>query len=140
MTGAWRLAMTWPLGVVAASVCGVADAEPIGRLFFTPEYRVALERQRRLGIGDQGKPVSLDGVVAGSRGGLTIWTNQHVRHGSRADPTAPVVVPTQDASRATIFFSDSAPVALKVGETLDLTTGLRTDSLAGGRVTVNRQR
>ena len=62
------------------ALTGQAQAEPLGRLFFTPERRAALERQRQLNIQEtrtiEGSTVSLDGVVTRSSGKTTVWVNQ----------------------------------------------------------------
>ena len=62
------------LAVVAPA--NAADAAPLGRLFFTPERRAALERQRAFNIQEaqtlQGSSMSLDGVVYRSGGTSTV--------------------------------------------------------------------
>ena len=71
-----------PFVLMAAAVmpAGAADSAPLGRLFFTPERRAALERQRTPNLQEaqtlQGNSMSLDGVVYRSGGKSTVWINQ----------------------------------------------------------------
>lgn len=53
--------------------------QALGRLFFTPEKRAALERSRRLNLRQaqqmEGETLSLDGIVRRSDGSGTAWIN-----------------------------------------------------------------
>lgn len=72
---AFRLASGLLSLTVLAPACA-ADAPELGRLFFTPEKRAALERQREFNIQEaqtlQGNTMSLDGVVYRSGGKSTV--------------------------------------------------------------------
>ena len=54
-------------GLAAFMAANAADAPELGRLFFTPDRRIALERQRTFNVQEaqtlQGTTMSLDGVV-----------------------------------------------------------------------------
>ncbi len=93
-------------------------AEPLGRLFFTPEQRTQLDRQRQRGSADRAPEaiIRLDGIVAGSGGHTTAWIN-----GS----------PRRDADR-------TADADLRVGESINLVTHEKSDVVAPGAIRAGR--
>lgn len=105
------------LALLAMFVAAAASAETLGRLFFTREQRAALERQRQSGRGDlpveEAASVRLDGVIRDSSGRTTVW-----RNGQPAD---------------------SAQPAMKVGETVDMESGTRSDVVMPGAVRIERR-
>lgn len=101
----------------AAGVSMHAHAEALGRLFFTPEQRQVLDRQRLHGDGeDSAAAIRLDGIVRKPSGRRVVWIN-----GRSRDETA----------------SDTAH-GLRVGESLDLATGDKRDVVPYGSVTPGR--
>jgi hypothetical protein len=103
-------------------------AQELGRLFFTPEQREALDARRRARVPD--KPTAapvlaspttrVDGYVRRSDGKHTVWVN-----GDTADDSAP-----QADGRVAVPAGDSRPrVRLKPGEVLDRGSGEVTDVL-----------
>ncbi len=56
-----------------------AKGEALGRLFFTPAERAALDRQRLLGAqevqAEQAATLSINGIVRSSGGTTTVWIN-----------------------------------------------------------------
>ena len=99
-----------------------APAQEIGRLFFTPEQRAALDARRRARVPDRpaATPVAaspttrLDGYVRRSQGPSTVWVN-----GSNVDEATP----GNDARVSVPVGDGGARVRLKPGETLDRNTG-----------------
>jgi len=99
-----------------------AQAQDIGRLFFTPEQREALDARRRARVPDRpaAAPVlaapttRLDGYVRRSQGPSTVWVN-----GSSVDEATP----GNDARVSVPVGDGGARVRLKPGETLDRNTG-----------------
>lgn len=99
-----------------------AQAQEIGRLFFTPEQRAALDARRRARVPD--KPAAapivaspttrLDGYVRRSSGPSTVWVNGATVDGASPGGDSRVSVPVGDSG---------ARVRLKPGETLDRGTG-----------------
>ena len=83
--------------VVAANV---AAAESLGRLFFTPKERVALDRGKagqpaelvELTPVEPRRPVEMNGYVARSDGKTTVWLDGEPRYrqeiGTRLNPSA----------------------------------------------------
>ena len=114
------------------------QAQELGRLFFTPEERAALDARRKARLPD--KPAStpaaaapvtrVDGFVRRSAGPSTVWVN-----GAPAEDASP----GSDA-RVSVPLGDRAGrVRLKPGETLDRGTGEVHDVLGpNGEVRVRR--
>jgi hypothetical protein len=97
------------------------QAQELGRLFFTPEERAALDARRRARLPD--KPTAapaaastvtrVDGFVRRSDGPSTVWVN-----GATSDEASPGI-----DSRVSIPIGERARVRLRPGETLDRGTG-----------------
>jgi hypothetical protein len=116
-----------------------AEPPALGRLFFTPERRLALERQRSHNVHQaqalQGTTMSLDGVVYRSSGKSTVWINQHPQNEADAARTGvAATLSLQNPGRAVISPGEDTPTQLKVGEALNRATGERNTRLGGGGV------
>jgi hypothetical protein len=103
-------------------------AQDVGRLFFTPEQRAALDARRKARVPDKPAAVPLivspttrlDGYVRRADGRSTVWVN-----GASVDDAAP-----QGDGRVSVGVGDSrARVQLKPGEVLDRGSGEVTDVL-----------
>jgi hypothetical protein len=106
-----------------------ALADDLGRLFFTPQERQELDRQRASNIVDREAPaaaslVTVNGQVTRSGGKTTTWING-VAHDDTYRSRDPARVGVQGRS-------------VKVGETLDRSRGAVTDPLQGGEIRINR--
>ena len=130
------------LAALAVALALVATARPVlasglGRLFFTPEQRRQLDRQREGERQPRADSATLliDGVVRRSDGATTVWINgvpQRERlPGIRILPSA------QDPSRVTLGIEGDAPVRLRVGEAFKRATQERDDGLAGGSIDIH---
>jgi hypothetical protein len=114
------------------------DAE-LGRLFFTPERRAALDRQRQFNIQEiraiQGESLSLDGIVQRSSGKRTVWINGRPQT-ERDEPQTGIGVAINPHSpgNAQIRSGDEAATRLNVGEAINRSTGERDTRLGGGSV------
>jgi hypothetical protein len=103
--------------VMAASLLLAASApraEPVGRFFFAPQERAALEALRHNiaapGVRAASGPITVNGLVTSSRGGNTVWINGAPQHEGE-QITAP--------GEITVQFPDSTRRhPLKVGQTL----------------------
>lgn len=126
-------------GVVLLVPAHAADPGELGRLFFTPERRATLERQRTLNVQEtqalQGTTMSLDGVVYRSSGKATVWVNRQAQTENEASRTgvSAVISPTAPG-RAMLAPGEEAPAQLKVGEAMNRATGERNTRLGGGSV------
>lgn len=117
-----------------------AHAQEVGRLFFTPEQREALDARRRARVPDKPAPAPivvspttrLDGYVRRSDGRATVWVN-----GASLDDASP-----QADGRVSVRVGDSgARVRLKPGEVLDRGSGEVTDVLGpSGEIRVRVRR
>jgi hypothetical protein len=136
-TALWRAVLAW---AAAIALQGSAHAEDqvLGRLFFTPERRAALDRQRHLHVEEarivEGANLTLDGVVRRSSGRSTVWINgvPHDDHASSAEVQSRI--DRHDTSRVTLKAGGEAPASLKVGESINRATGEKQDGLDGGYV------
>jgi len=116
-----------------------AQTDSLGRLFFTPEKRLLLERQRASNIQAaqslEGETMSLDGVVQRSSGKSTVWINGRAQEENEAARTGVNVRLTpKDPGRAQLSPGEELPTQLKVGEAINRATGERNDRLGGGVV------
>ena len=116
-------------------------AEELGRLFFTPEQRQALDARRRARMPDRpSAPIvtspttRLDGYVQRGNGKSTVFVN-----GEPVPESAPEA-PRIGGSRATVNVGESgARTALKPGETLDRGTGEVRDVVPEGQIRIERR-
>jgi len=126
-------------GIMLAASCS-AWAEPLGRLFMTPERRAVLERQRQLNIQEvqtiEGSTVTVDGVVTRSSGRSTVWVNQRPQNENTLGTGVTTHVSPANPGRVTIAPGEEAPASLKVGESINRGTREKTDALGDGRITV----
>jgi hypothetical protein len=131
------------LALVLACGSGALQAQELGRLFFTPEQRAALDARRKARVPD--KPAAaaivspttrLDGFVKRSSGPSTVWVNGESL--LETSPEAPRIgVNRPNDGRVSVGVGDSgARVGLKPGETLDRGTGEVRDLIGGGRIEV----
>lgn len=124
--------------LLLAAAC-TANAEELGRLFFTPERRATLDRQRALNIQEartlQGNTMSLDGIVYRSGGRATVWINNQAQAAGDSSRTGvSAVVSSKTPGSAVLAPGEEAPAQLKVGETVNRATGKRNTRLGGGAV------
>ena len=124
---------------------GQAAAQELGRLFFTPEQRDALDARRKARLPD--KPAAsapspttrIDGYVQRSRGKSTVWVNgEAVPDGTQ--PEGLRLRRGTDASRVTVTTGeDGRRREMRVGETLDRATGGVKDVVGDGEVRIERR-
>jgi hypothetical protein len=132
------------LAAVVFSVGG-AEAQELGRLFFTPEQRAALDARRKARVPD--KPAAaavispttrMDGFVKRSGGPATVWVN-----GESLPENAPEA-PRIQAGRAgnpsvSISVGETGRrAALRPGEVLDRGNGEVRDVIGEGEIRIRR--
>jgi hypothetical protein len=125
--------------LIALLLPGVAFAQEVGRLFFTPEQRAALDARRKARVPD--KPAAtvvaspttrVDGFVKRSGGPSTVWVNgEALTEGAGDAPRigAQVSVPLGEGGRR---------ANLKPGETLDRGSGEVRDVIGDGEIRIRR--
>jgi hypothetical protein len=115
-------------------------AQEVGRLFFTPDQRAALDARRKARVPDKPAAVvvaspttRVDGYVQRSGGNSTVWVNGEPLPEGTAD--APRVGP-----RVSIPLGEGGRRAgLKPGEVLDRGTGEVRDVIGDGEIRIQRQ-
>lgn len=130
------------LALLCALAANAPAAEPLGRLFFTPEQRAALDARRKARVPDKpaatavASPVTrVDGYVKRSRGPSTVWMNgESLPEGS---PEAPRIEGPSRGVSITVGESGRR-VQLKPGESLDRGTGEVRDVIGDGEIEVRR--
>jgi hypothetical protein len=130
-------------GLILALVAGNCLGQELGRLFFSPEQRAALDARRKARMPDKPAAVvvtspttKVDGYVKRSAGPSTVWVNGEAlpegageapRIGRGADGR--VSVPVGEGGRR---------AALKPGEVLDRGTGEVRDVIGDGEIRIRR--
>lgn len=113
--------------------------ESLGRLFFTPERRAALDRARQLNIQEQqvaqGDVVTVNGLVTRSSGKRTAWVNGVPINENDTGGLRAVPAPRRNAVR--IAPNDRPATTVTVGTAVNRVTGEIDDNLGGGRVNVH---
>lgn len=121
----------------AASLPVAASAEELGRLFFTPERRLALDRQRQFNLIErqetpQDPTLTINGVVTRSSGKRTVWINGIPQEGSDA-----AITPSRSNPGKVVVQPDRGPATnASVGDTVNRNTGETDDLLDGGRIQI----
>lgn len=138
----------WTAALLAATLllaAAPAAAEELGRLFFTPERRAALERQRQLNIQEaqqqliEGATLSVSGVVQRSGGKTITWVNGAPQESMNPATGVRVEVDRANPGRATVVAGEEEPASLKVGEAINRATRETTTGVGDGRITVKRE-
>jgi hypothetical protein len=130
------------LGASAAVLlaCGgaLAQENSIGKLFFTPDRRAALEGQRQMDVQQarviEGDKLSVDGVVKRSSGKSTVWINGVAHHDRTLASEVQPRISDRDPGRVVLQAGDRLPASLRVGESVNRATGKTDDPLGGGRI------
>ena len=131
------------LALASLLAAPTAGAQELGRLFFTPEQRAALDARRRARVPDKpsaptvvSPTTRLDGYVKRTDGPSTVWVNGEGL--LETSPEAPRIGATRrDDGRVSVPVGEGgARVGLKPGELLDRGTGEVRDALGGGEVRV----
>jgi hypothetical protein len=120
-----------------------ATAQELGRLFFTPERRQALDRQRESRLilhreaaetaeAAEESALTIDGVVTRSSGRRTVWINGIARDGE----DIPVTPSRANPGRIVVRTPDGVDAEASVGDTVDRNTGETAGLLGGGQIRI----
>jgi len=118
-------------------------AQELGRLFFTPEQRAALDARRRARLPDKPAAVApspttrIDGSVRRSLGKSTVWVDgSAVPEGTQ--PEGLRIRRGGDPSRVSVIVGeDRRRIEMRVGETLDRGSGDVTDVIGRGEIRIH---
>ena len=137
-----RLGALALIGALAAPAGAQDAAPPLGRLFFTPERRQELDRQRQFKVPDRPElnadpTLTINGVVTRSSGKRTVWINGVAQNATPDGAT--VVSPRRDDPAQVVVQPPGAkPVKARVGDSVDRHRGEATDLLGGGSIKIRR--
>ncbi len=139
------------LVLLLAGLCaaGGARAQELGRLFFTPEQRAALDARRKARVPDKPaatpqaeSPITrINGAVQRSGGKSTVWVNgEAIPEGAQAGGAQ--VAPRNAGTGRVSIPAGEGPQRydLRVGESLDRGSGEVRDVLGEGEVKVGPRR
>lgn len=114
--------------LTTASLIGLAapaGAEPLGRLFFSPEERTALDRMRNntsTSAAASTEQITLNGLVRRSSGKTTTWINR-LPQNENETPQGVVVQGQPSKASALLLLPSGKQIQLKAGQTFDTTKG-----------------
>ncbi len=129
--------------LVCAAPLAYAE-ESLGRLFFNPEKRAVLERQRQLNVQVQetqtleGATVHLDGIIQRSGGKKTVWINGQAQNDNATPLGVAAKIVPGEPGRASLSAEGESPVNLKVGETVNRATRETDNGIDGGKIVVGK--
>jgi len=126
--------MRWLAFIIFMLPLVSSAAEPLGRLFFTPQQRATLDNARgqKIKIDVEVEPetpapleiISVNGVIKRSDGQSTVWINNRPLNEKRAPSGIKIISRSADDARVTLQLPQSSRnVDLKVGQNLDAITG-----------------
>lgn len=139
------------LAFVIAALLGApsANAQELGRLFFTPEQRAALDARRKARVPDKpaAAPVAespvtrINGAVQRSGGKSTVWVNGETIP-EDAQPGGARVSPRGAKPGSVSIPAGEGPQRqdLRVGESLDRGSGEVRDVLGDGEIKISPRR
>ena len=136
---------TRPLAIISALVIANALCAPViaeealGRLFFTPERRQALDHQREFNIQEnQVEPeepaLTINGVVSRSSGRRTVWVNGQPQDENEAPGGIVIDTTRQKPGEVEVRSDDKRIGRVNVGDTINRNTGDASPVLNGGRI------
>jgi hypothetical protein len=122
---------------LAAALATPAAAQEPGRLFFTPERRQALDRQRESSLVEHREAteepaLTIDGVVVRGSGRRTVWING-VAHDGEGLPVTPE---RANPGRVVVRTPDGLDAEAGVGDTVDRNTGETVGLLGDGQIRI----
>lgn len=120
-----------------------ADDGGLGRLFFTPERRQSLDRQRQLNVHDspasEDATLTINGVVVRSSGKRTAWINGVAQNENDSAAGISVTPKRRDPGRISVRPGETAATEARVGETINRNSGDASSLLDDGRIVVHRR-
>ena len=131
------------LTLMAAASPPVCADEELGRLFFTPERRQALDRQRELNIQEtqvipEDPTLTINGVVTRSSGKQTTWINGVAQNENDQPSGVTVTSSHKNPGKVLVRPNDQPGTQANVGDTVNRNTGEATDLLGDGQISVRR--
>ena len=137
-------AATLILGAALAAAALPCAAQELGRLFFTPEQRTALDARRKARVPDRpaaaavvAPTMRLDGYVKRSRGRSTVWVNSEALDESALE--SPHIPRGSADDRVSVPVGENrSRIQMRPGETLDRGNGEVRDVIGDGEIRIRR--
>ena len=128
------------LGLALPAWSLYAQEASLGRLFFTPERRASLERQRALNLPPEqtlgkGDMLALNGLVVRNNGQRTLWINGKTL--TEKSPLLQVKLHSEQPGKATLLTNNNQTNTLRVGNTVNLNSGAEASALGSGSIRVH---
>lgn len=124
--------------LIAILFAAPGRAEPLGRLFLSPDERAMLNRQRHDGRDASAAAgrVALNGLVRRSSGKTTVWINQRPQDDNESPQGVTVLKSSTGTAAVPLQLPSGKKVDLKVGQTLDIgnETVREGDAATAGRI------
>ena len=122
-----------------------APAQDLGRLFFTPERREALDRQRQFKVPENPEvpadpTLTINGVVTRSSGKRTVWINGTAQEDDHTDSGLVVAPSRGNPGQVLVQPEDGPTTRVGVGNTVNRNTGEAADLLGGGSIRIQGSR
>jgi hypothetical protein len=132
------------LGAALAAAAAPCATQELGRLFFTPEQRSALDARRKARMPDMpasaavaAPTMRLDGYVKRSGGRSTVWVNSETLDESALE--SPHIPRGTSDDRVSVPVDESRTrIQMKPGETLDRGNGEVRDVIGDGEIKIRR--
>ena len=118
-----------------------ASAQELGRLFFTPERRQNLDRQRQLNIQEKQEipedpTLTINGIVTRNSGKRTTWINGVAQNENETQSGVSVTPSRKDPGNITVQANDAPSAKARVGDTVNRNTGETTNLLGDGQLSI----
>ncbi|MEI7614031.1 MAG: hypothetical protein WCK63_14110 [Betaproteobacteria bacterium] len=113
----------------------------LGRLFFTPERRQILDRQRQLQLQEkqdvsEDPLLTINGVVTRSSGKRTVWINGVSQNENEIQSDVILTPNRKYPGKIVVQTSDAPLTSAKVGDTVNRNSGENIDLLGEGRISI----
>ncbi len=127
--------------LVATCIPCPANSEELGRLFFTPERRQILDRQRQLNIQERKEipedpTLTINGIVTRSSGKSTVWINGTALEENDVSSNVTAIPRAKKPGRIVVQAGETPAAEVGVGGTVNRNTGETADLLKGGQINV----
>ena len=141
------------IALVAAAIAlagaGSVQAQELGRLFFTPEQRAALDARRKARVPDKpaATPVTespvtrVNGAVQRGNGRSTVWVNgEMIPENAQTDSARVTPRGVKPGSVSVPLGENAPPRDMRVGESLDRGSGEVRDLIGEGEIRIGPRR
>ncbi len=117
-------------------------SQELGRLFFTPERRQMLDRQRQLNLQErqeapEASTLTINGVVARSSGKRTVWVNGVAQEEKSVSGEFNVIHNRKNPEKIVVQTGGATSTTARVGDTVSRNTGETANIIGSGKILIN---